>query len=276
MELSSKTTFLQSRSELSDYELKLHAPSIFATAPMAGVSQKYAFVPTCEVVNRMRDAGWIPVCAQQQRFRLPGRSGFQKHLIRFQRRDLFAIKGDFATEICLVNSHDRSSAFQLHVGLYRFLCDNGLMVADTSFERLRIRHSGFRPDDLVQASFAVLDQTPKIEERVSMFRDRELTPEEITRFATSALALRYEVPERAPISPAKLLTARRPEDHGPDLWRTFNRIQENLLQGGMKDDKCARSNGKAFGRVRAIKGLDRGVEINKPLWQLAEEFVKNN
>jgi hypothetical protein len=176
---------------------------------MAGVSQKYAFVPTCEVVDRLHNAGWVPVFAQQQRFRLPGRSGFQKHLIRFQRRDLVAIKGEFATEICLVNSHDRSSAFQLHVGLYRFLCDNGLMVADTSFERLRIRHSGFRPDDLVQASFAVLDQTPKIEARVSMFRDRELTHEEMISFAESALALRYETLEHAPIGPGKLLESQK-------------------------------------------------------------------
>src|SRR5437870_9536613 len=51
-------------------------------------------------------------------------------------------------ELCLINSHDRSSAYQLHAGLYRFICANGMFVGDgNAFERVSIRHAGFTPDE---------------------------------------------------------------------------------------------------------------------------------
>jgi hypothetical protein len=48
-------------------------------------------------------------------------------------------------ELVLINSHDRSSAYQLHAGLFRFGCGDGMIVADATFEPISIRHSGFRP-----------------------------------------------------------------------------------------------------------------------------------
>jgi hypothetical protein len=56
-------------------------------------------------------------------------SGFQRHMVRFQRRDVVAEVGDYAPEVILLNSHDRSSGYQLHAGLFRFVCRNGMMVA---------------------------------------------------------------------------------------------------------------------------------------------------
>ncbi len=265
---------IHSRTELLDEQIRALAPSVFAAQAMPGVSSRYAFVPTGHLVGRLRDAGWAAVSAVQQRVKLDERRGFQKHLIRFQRRDVVPVKGEYTPELCLINSHDRSSAYQLHAGLYRFICANGMFVGDgNAFERVSIRHAGFTPDEVIEASFRILDQIPTLTASVETFRARQLTGPESRAFATAALRLRYEDVEKAPIGPEKLLEARRYEDAGEDLWHVFNRLQENLLRGGLKDETRCRADGKRFARTRAISGLDRNVRLNKELWSIAQRLA---
>ncbi len=265
---------VHSRVELPDDQLRALAPSVFAAQPISGVSSRYAFVPTAQLVSRLREAGWSPVSAVEQRMKIEERRGFQKHLIRFQRRDVVPVRGEYTPELCLTNSHDRSSAYQLHAGLYRFICANGMFVADGSaFEKVSIRHAGFTPEEVIEASFRILDQVPAITASVEAFRARQLTGPESQAFATAALRLRYEDVQNAPVAPETLLEARRYEDAGDDLWRVFNRVSENLLRGGLKDETRCRADGKRFARTRAITGLDRNVRLNKELWSLAQRVA---
>ena len=265
---------IHERVELPDEQLRVLAPSIFAAQAMPSVSSRYAFVPTSQLVSRLRDAGWAPVSAVQQRVKLDERRGFQKHLIRFQRRDVVPVKGEYTPELCLINSHDRSSAYQLHAGLYRFICANGMFVGDgDAFERVSIRHAGFTPDEVIDASFRILDQVPAITASVESFRARRLTDAESRAFAAAALRLRYDDPHTAPVGPEKLLEARRYEDAGDNLWNVLNRLQENLCRGGLQDESRRRVNGKRFPRTRAITGLDRNVKLNKELWSLAQRVA---
>ena len=265
---------IHERVELPDEQLRVLAPSIFAAQAMPSVSSRYAFVPTSQLVSRLRDAGWAPVSAVQQRVKLDARRGFQKHLIRFQRRDVVPVKGEYTPELCLINSHDRSSAYQLHAGLYRFICANGMFVGDgDAFERVSIRHAGFTPDEVIDASFRILDQVPAITASVELFRARRLTDAESRAFAAAALRLRYDDPHTAPVGPEKLLEARRYEDAGDNLWNVLNRLQENLCRGGLQDESRRRVNGKRFPRTRAITGLDRNVKLNKELWSLAQRVA---
>src|SRR5437667_11660435 len=209
---------IHERVELPDEQLRVLAPSVFASQAMPGVSPRYAFVPTAHLVVRLRDAGWAPVSAVQQRVKLDQRRGFQKHLIRFQRRDVVPVKGEYTPELCLINSHDRSSAYQLHAGLYRFICANGMFVGDgDAFERVSIRHAGFTSEEVIEASFRILDQVPAITASVEAFRARRLTEAESRAFATAALRLRYDDIQKAPVGPEKLLEARRYEDAGDEL-----------------------------------------------------------
>jgi hypothetical protein len=263
------------KSELTNDVLMAKAPSIFASQPMAGVSGKYTFLPTAQIVDEMRANGWAPVDVQEQRVRLEDRKGFQKHLIRFQRHDIIAKVGEYAPEIALLNSHDRSSAYQIHVALFRFICGNGLMVSDSTVNHVSIRHSGYETGEVLKASFEILGKVPELTGKVEMFRARQLSEAEKIEFAKNAITLRYDDAETAPISPARLLAPHRIEDQGSDLWKVLNRVQENLTQGGQKDYSRRKENGDYFSRTRAITGLDQNVQINKGLWQLAETFRVN-
>lgn len=273
--ISTQTPAFFSRHELNDDQIRSVAPSVFAAAPLPEVSERYAFVPTAQMVSRLRESGWSPVMASEQTVRLEGRRGFQKHLLRFQRRDAQPVAGEYSPELVLINSHDRSSAYQLHAGLFRFVCGNGMIIADTTFERVSIRHSGFTTDEVTEASFKLLGQVPAITSRVEAFRQRQLTVPEMQNFADAALRLRFDDATKAPISASKLLESRRYEDKGDDLWHCFNKVQENLLRGGQRDFSRRREDGRRFPRTRAIAGLDQNIRLNRELWNLAERVANH-
>jgi hypothetical protein len=51
---------------ISDDEMRRFAPSVFASQPIEGVSERYSFLPTSSILNGMRENGWVPVRAQEQ------------------------------------------------------------------------------------------------------------------------------------------------------------------------------------------------------------------
>ena len=105
-------------------------------------------------------------------------------------------------EVVLVNSHDKSSAYQLHCGLFRLVCTNGMVDSDDTFQRISIKHSGFNSDSVVEASFKVLNAVPDIMNRVQLFQDRILTDAEQLAVTTGAAVYRWQDLAKAPVSPS--------------------------------------------------------------------------
>jgi hypothetical protein len=256
---------------LSEETLRQRAPSIYASGPMAGVSARYTFLPTARIVDGLGEHGWVPVAVEEQRCRTEARRGFQKHLLRFRLAEQMQTLDEWNVELVLLNSHDKGCAYQLHAGIYRRVCANGLVLSELSFEAIRFRHSGLQAEEVVQASFRLLDFVPRVGELVNRFRARELEPREALDLARHALRLRYDSAETAPVEPETLLQTRRPEDEGRDLWRTMNCVGENLERGGVSDWHKDRR-GK-LRSVRPLRGIDSKVSLNKGLWGLAEQLA---
>ena len=97
---------------------------------------------------------------------------------------------EWNVELVLLNSHDTGCAYQLHAGIYRRVCSNGLVLSEGSFEAIRFRHSGLQGDEIVQASFRLLDSMPKVAGLVQRFSARQLTDQESLSLAQHALLLR--------------------------------------------------------------------------------------
>lgn len=276
---------------LDDNRLREIAPSIFATQAQEGVSDIYQFLPTSSILGGMRDQGWVPVQAQEQRAATE-RQGFQKHLIRFARiRDLERFQGQLepgkhiinhkkplATrmDILVVNSHDRTSGYQLYGAPKRLVCYNGLVVSDATMQHLSIRHVGFNPDKVVAASLGMAEVIPMVLDTMASWQDRVLTDAEKEELAKRALGIRWDDPKSAPVGPGKLLVPRRYEDNGSDLWTVWNVVQENLIKGGVQDGAKAmeanRQGHRAPGKTRPVRAIDENLRINRALWDLAEEF----
>jgi hypothetical protein len=250
---------------LSNEQPQHFAPSIFARQPIAGVSDRYTFLPTACILDGMRREGWVPTFAAQQPVRTEARQGFQKHLIRSSRLQDLQQRVETRFEVAVLNSHDRSRGYKVRAGLLRLACLNGLLVSDETVGSIRIRHTDFRPAKVIEATFAIAEQIPVVLNEVESFKARALGGREQQALAIGAHAYRWEEPAEAPITPAQLLAPRRAADHGNDLWRTFNRIHEQITRGGQLGRTA---NGKRA-RVRGVKGIDEDARLNCALWRMS-------
>lgn len=255
---------------LTNEQIQRVAPSAFAGQAFHKQSDRYAFVPTSAVIDGMRNAGFMPVKASQSHSRLEGKSFFTKHMIRFRSENSNVVAlGDIATEVVLINSHDGSSAYELSLGVFRLACLNGMMVSEGLAEIFKVRHTGNIIDRVIEASTRLLAQAPLVEQTVKLWRQIQLTGPEQRILAEEAHSLRFDEGVVAP-EPIKLLTIRRSEDSGNDLWTTFNRIQENVISGRIRtyDQRTGRRN-----RTRAVTGIDQNVKLNRALWSLGEKMA---
>ena len=263
------------KDELDRDELARQVPAAYAERAYSGTSDRYAFFPTSTVVEALRESGWAPVIAQEQKARAEDRFGFQKHLVRFHRREELgrAVLHDSRIELVLMNSHDGGCAFRLFAGVFRLICSNGLVVAEASFGAISIRHTHRTVEQVVDASQKIARNSDGIGTRIDAFRQRTLTEAERTDFATRALALRYDSAEVAPVRPSFLLEPKRREDRGTSLWQTFNVVQERMMRGSRPDRFKALQEHRRTARVRALTGLDAQVGLNRDLWALASSYL---
>jgi len=265
---------MRSNNPMSNDEIQRYAPSAFAGQPYSKQSDRYTFVPTSDVIDGMRSAGFQPVMAGQSRSRIEGKAMFTKHMIRFRSQDqtLTAV-GDSVLETVLVNSHDGTSAYRLSMGVFRLVCSNGLVVADALVQSVAIRHVGNITERVIESTREMLTNAPTVADAINRWRQIQLSQAEQLFLAESAHALRFEDNNNLAVAiPAqKLLAPRRYNDNGTDLWSTFNRVQENTVRGGVRGFDAQRGTRV---RSREVKGIDQSTTLNRQLWTLAEKMAE--
>jgi len=259
-----------SKIALSDDQLRRAAPSIFAEEPWERMSSKYLMLPTIHVVNQMREQGFMPVRAMQSRSRIEGKSNYTKHMVVFRDVSKEQKVGDTVPEVVLVNSHDGTSSYQLHAGLFRLVCSNGLIIADTTLAAIKCRHARSLMDEIIEGTHTLIREIPEMAEKVDHFRSIKLDPDDQQALASASLMLRYDPSEHAPIEPSQLLGIRRQADKEPTLWNTYNRIEENLMKGGL----AGRTSTNKRTETRKVSSVSENVRLEKALWHLTEHMAK--
>jgi len=256
---------------LTNDQITTFAPAAGSLQPIYGVSNRYSFVPTLTAVDLLRDAGWFPVHAEQSAVRKIDRDGYQRHLIRFAKNGL-SFDGE-RVDLVLYNSHDRGCAFKLIASVWRQICGNGLMVA-SEFANFSHKHIGFRPDDFIHSAGEIASAAGTIADQVDAMKVIEMTPDERGIYARVAHNLVFPEPEKAPVLPEQLLSERRYDDKGQDLWTTFNVVQENIMRGGLKGMKRDNEGRLRRATTRPVKAIDRNIQLNQALWYLTEKMAE--
>ena len=255
---------LRSEHPLSDEQIRAVAPSIFAQAPHGSRSDRYSYIPTATVLQELRGEGFQPFMVCQTRVRHDDRRDYTKHMLRL--RHASQINGREANEIILLNSHDGSSSYQMLAGMFRFVCQNGLVCGDTVAE-VRVPHKGDVAAQVIEGAYTVLEGFGQAQESREAMQAITLDGGESEVFARAALALKYDDPDRlAPVTEAQVLAPRRFDDDRRDLWSVFNRAQENLIKGGLR---ARAANGRRQ-QTRPVQGIDQNLRLNRALWLLAD------
>jgi hypothetical protein len=131
-----------------------------------------------------------------------------------------------------------------------------------------VPHRGDIVDEVITGALRISEQF-EMAGQVERMESRQLLGDEQLAFAHAAMAVRYPDMGEASMQSAQLLRCRRSEDAPDNLWSTLNRVQENLLRGGLTRTAA---NGRLHD-TRRISSLREDVRINGLLWDLAVQVL---
>jgi len=256
---------------LSKEQIKSKAPSIFTSTAAQGVSEKYTHIPTSNVIEDMDLLGWKVVDAKEVRARKG--IGFQKHLLVFRNEDVVINGADGDTvfpQILLTNSHDGKNSFTFTAGLFRMICENGLVVSTEQFEDVKMRHMGYTFEELQEKIKGMVERLPLTVESMNKMKQTQLNQDQAVEMAQKMISTRFNENdlENIKIDVNELLRPIRKEDEGTDLWSTFNVVQERILEGDFNY-----TFGVKVRKARKIKNFSQDLKINKELFSIALEYA---
>ncbi|HDS6516240.1 TPA: DUF945 domain-containing protein [Klebsiella oxytoca] len=251
---------------LTHEELMRHVPSVFSENKHESRSDRYTYIPTITLLDNLQREGFRPFFACQTRVRDVSKREHTKHMLRLRREG--QIMGMQVPEIILLNSHDGSSSYQMLPGLFRVICCNGLVCGE-SFGEVRVPHKGNVVERVIEGAYEVLGIFDKVEEKRDAMQSLMLPPPAQLALAKAALTYRFGE-EHQPVTESQLLAPRRWQDESGDLWTTYQRIQENLIKGGLS----GRSAQGKRARTRAVNGINGDVKLNRALWVMAENMLQ--
>lgn len=242
-------------------------------------SKVYSFVPTTDIIENLEKLGWKLAFGKQQ-----GTSQFSRHIIRLVNDDLgfMPLKNDrVRPQLILDNSHNGISSAQLHMGLYRLVCESELVVCIPNlFNNIKFRHMGLNFEELKDIMNKMSEQYKIVGNHIAEMQNVILTEEQQREFALRGVA--YKDPRfikddgtidmdlvSKRIDPNSLLVSMRGDDKVASLWDTFQNVREWLIKGGY--EQTSPTGRKS--RSKAINNAVRQIALNKVLWLMAEEFL---
>ena len=262
---------IENNNFLNESQIREKAKSIFTAEGAPGTSEKYAHISTLQIIQDMEKLGWGVVDAKEVRARKG--DGYQKHLVVFRNNSIVieGTDGDSAfPQVLLTNSHDGKNAFTFTAGLFRMVCENGLVVSSREFENMKIRHYGYTFEELQETIKTMVEKLPLTVESLNKFRSIEMGQDQMLDFAKKALSTRFtdEELDNIKIDLKDLFTPTRKEDNGSDLWSVYNVVQEKLVHGMFNYQYGVKTR-----KARKIKNFNKDLELNEKLYDLALEYV---
>lgn len=254
---------------LGEAELKRY-PVLYNTVPHEDTSEKYTLISSIDVINQLKRFNWHVSSVQVNPVKDESRENKQVHLVRLRHFDDFLDPKESAVELIFFNSFDRSKAFSISIGLYRFCCCNGLILGET-FDSYKLRHIGDLEHNLEDIVSKVAQFKPKLEKKVQEYSNTFLTQSEMQTFARLAVALKFA--PHLEVDSKQLLVPQRIEDQeDTSIFTVMNVIQENLIRShnvvGVNKET-----GRRFS-AREIISLKKDYEINVGVFNLADRIYE--
>jgi len=251
-------------------EIASMAPAVFGARPARHMTERYQHVKTAEVLSALMDRGYTITSASQERARKRDPKTVRHMVTMVHSKALSAPRfKEGVPTLLLWNSHNGRSQLKFCSGFFRFICSNGLIIGEVEQE-FAFRHAAKPLEMLDQTLDLLAARTTGSLERMTEWRGIELSNRRVVSFAEKAAKLRFGEEAGGAYSVEQILHVRRPEDAGNSLWRVMNRVQENLMRGGVEGRSA---NGRKIAS-RAVNNITLNLSFNKGLWSLAEQYAE--
>lgn len=267
--------------ELSMDDLQKRVPAAFALQEKETLSDKYLYIPTFQIVQGLIDNGFKIVGAQSGTSR-KNTNEHSKHVISLTHGTIEGLAAKEGTALIRIeNSHNGLSTFKINAGFYRLVCSNGLIAPDSSVANSRIRHIQGMKEDVIEASFRVIEQMPLLMESLNHMKSIALNRDEKLLLAESSVNILFDQKtidlnktKRNDLRERLLIAHNNVDRTSTDLWSTFNVIQENAIRGGFKMFRESEKGEVNYAKRREVTSIDSNKKINQELMALAQKFAE--
>lgn len=234
--------------------------------PYGDVSDKYIPTSTQEIIDAM-GKDFKVVDFKASRVRKEEKEGKQRHVVMLEANDAHMIDGT-NMRVVLYNSLDKTTGIRLNLGAFRAVCENGLIWGESFMQEIRIRHTYKHWESRVEQLMNEYDKrqyeaTEMIDSMMNTYLSRD-AQSHITREVANSIYSGTGII----VDHNEFNVARRIDDTGNDLWHTYQRVQENLIRGGVKrvlDGELCNTYG--------VRNQDEMIRVNKQLHNLCLEMM---
>ncbi len=253
---------------MNNLEMLESAPAVYSFNPENGVSKRYTFIRTIDVIYKLRDMGWQVVDAKQT-----GRKNsiyrkrtdsYARHMVVLEHPDYVSHENGVKVRLYVQNSHNRTRSFRIGIGFFVFICANETIVGE-DYDETRIKHMDVNLGNIEEIVADTVKRFDVHYQKLSQYRQIQLTHNEKIEFAMNAIKARYGK-EKPEINIEDILESRHEEYEDDTLWNVFNILQENLMRGGTK---YKTQKGRHL-KVRKVNSLNKEVQFNEQVWLLME------
>lgn len=268
--MTAPTTMIQNLNAMSLDDVRRQAPAVFGY-PAAHMTDRYQMVRTADLLEQFLGRGYMITQATQEKATKRDPMTV-RHMVTLVHETALlnkTVSKEGVPTLLLWNSNNGRSMLKAACGFYRFICSNGLIVGVTE-EEFAFRHMTSPLLQMPQALELIAERQELTITRMNEWQQIELADNKVVSFAEKAAQLRFGEKAGQAYDRDAILAARRPEDAGSTLWRVMNRVQENLMRGGVEGKSA---NGRKV-TSRPVKNITLDLEFNRGLWQLAEEYAQ--
>ncbi len=190
------------------------------------LSSRYGHINSADVLNALKLEGYAVTTVGTPK----SKSIFGKHVMQLEHQQ--ARGSGFTPQVVIVNSHDGSTAYRLHIALLEHHSGQTVIVG-SEWGRLRVMHTKKVVLEVVQATKLLAAESPKLALVVEAMKNRMLSVEYQRWYAELALRARFSDDKR-PIGEDELLFSSGESLCPKSVWDTFQRCQKRLIAGGIK------------------------------------------
>lgn len=257
---------LDNRYGIDESTLRVVVPALYATQPHSNMSDRYAYANTRELIEPLLKRGWRVGTAGQAKTRAHEKLSTTNFMLSLFHPSHTLEHVASQPRIIVQDSHDGTKALRINLGIFRYVCANGLIIGDSLYHR-RIKHNS---NDIIGDALMAFDETIESVDKLKQLTERlshTITIDRMVSFAEDAYHIRYtdDPTDGRKFNPNRLLYTRRTEDSYRTAWNVFNVVQENLLKGGQQ----YYTSSMRKSTIREITSIHESTRVNQELFDLA-------
>lgn len=235
------------------------------------VSDRYNVINTMDVVQKFERFGFELSSIDAANIRNAGKEGKQKHMVRMASD--FTMAGGLRPEVIIHNSYDGTQALNIRVGVFRFVCSNGLIAGTNLVPNLQVLHSNNSWEEKISEFIDGYEEKYNLQnEWVEQMQSRRMSLDEAYHMAERSLKIRHSDPRitNEAVDPLELLLVKRREDRGDNAWLRFNVMQEHLMHGEYRKY----DNDGSIRKAKVLTNIDEIIRMNVELSDMfSEELI---